>query len=130
MYIACESLRPQESLIGETLGKVKTLFDMVNHPRFKAMVDLTAMAVSGESIQEWFDVFGTENIIHAHFVDGNPYGHLVWGEGNRNLQKDLEVMLANGYQGVYSQELTDASYFADPYDVDKRNVWSLFQYAE
>lgn len=39
-------------------------------------------------------------------------------------------MLANGYQGVYSQELTDASYFADPYDVDKRNVWSLFQYAE
>ena len=130
MYIACESLRPQESLIGETLGKVKTLFDMVNHPRFKAMVDLTAMAVSGESIQEWFDVFGTENIIHAHFVDGNPYGHLVWGEGNRNLQKDLEVMLANGYQGVYSQELTDASYFADPYDVDKRNVWRLFQYAE
>ena len=94
------------------------------------MVDLTAMAVSGESIQEWFDVCGTANIIHAHFVDGNPYGHLVWGEGNRNLQKDLEVMLANGYQGVYSQELTDASYFADPYDVDKRNVWSLFQYAE
>ena len=65
--IVAESLRPQESRIGYSLQQMKRLFDLVDHPRFKVMIDLTAMSVSGETIQQWFDVFGKENIVHAHF---------------------------------------------------------------
>lgn len=128
--IVAESLRPQESKIGYSLPQMKRLFDGVNHPNFKVMVDLTAMSVAGESIQDWFDVFGTENIAHAHFQDCNPYGHYIWGQGTRNLRKDLEVMIRNGYEGYFTQELTDPAYYLDPFYYDKKNVQNLRMYME
>lgn len=130
MRIACESLRPQESRIGFRLDQIKRLFDEVNHPGFKVMIDITAMAVSGETIQDWFDTFGTENIIHSHFQDSNPYGHLIWGDGIHNLRSMLEAMESNGYKGLYSQELTDRSYYADPFCHDTRNMQNLRMYTE
>lgn len=128
--IACETLRPQESKTGDTLPKLKTLFDRVNHPRFKVMIDTCAMGVAGESIQDWFDTFGTENIVHTHFIDGNPYGHLVWGDGNHNLEKYLKALKDNGYTGLLSQELTDDPYYSDPFFYDQRNMKNLLRYME
>lgn len=128
MMIACESLRPQESLIGWRIDQIKHLFDEVNHPNFKVMIDLTAMSVAGETIQQWFDTFGAENIIHSHFQDCNPYGHFVWGDGKRNLKQDILDMLNNGYTGKFTQELTDGKYFADPFYHDKRNMRNLRMY--
>jgi protein FrlC len=122
--LACESLRPQESLIGCRLEQLKRLFDTVASPYFKLMIDLTAISVSGESIQQWFDVCG-DNIIHSHFQDCSPYGHLVWGDGKYNLRTGLETMLKNGYKGCFTQELTDISYFADPLAHDRRNLRAL-----
>lgn len=122
VYLACESLRPQESLIGYKLEDIKTLFDMVDHPNFKAMIDTCAMGVAGETLQQWFDVFGSENIIHTHFQDGTPYYHMIWGEGKHNLGQFLKVLYDNNYQGLISQELTMTQYFQDPFAYDKRNV--------
>ena len=116
--------------LNDLLEQMKQIFDGVNHPNFKVMIDLTAMSVAGESIQDWFDVFGKENIAHAHFQDCNPYGHYIWGEGTRNLQKDLEVMIRNGYEGYYPQELTDPAYYFDPFRYDKRNVQNLRMYMQ
>ena len=130
MQIACESLRPQESLIGCRLDQIKRLYDEVNQPNFKAMIDLTAMSVQGETIQQWFDTFGAENIIHSHFQDCNPYGHYIWGDGNRNLKQDVEDMVKNGYKGLFSQEITDKRYYADPYTHDRRNIYNLRHYFE
>lgn len=126
--IVAESLRPQESRIGYRLDQMKKLFDGVNHPNFKVMIDLTAMSVAGESIQEWFDVFGKENIAHAHFQDCNPYGHYIWGDGNRSLRNDLETMVKNGYEGYFTQELTDLAYYLNPFYYDKKNVQNLRMY--
>ena len=116
--------------IGYSLQQMKQLFDLVDHPRFKVMIDLTAMSVSGETIQQWFDVFGKENIVHAHFQDCDPYGHYIWGEGKRNLRKDLEDMVKNGYEGYFTQELTAPAYYLDPFRYDKRNVQNLRMYME
>ena len=126
--IACEALRPQESLIGYNVYDAKRLFDMVDHPRFKVMIDPTAMRVCGENIQQWFDVFGRENIVHAHVPDANPYGHLIWGTGNNNLGEFIKTFYDNGYEGYFSQELTDASYFLDPFKYDRHNIYTLNQY--
>jgi protein FrlC len=127
--LACESLRPPESLIGCCLEQLKRLFDAVASPYFKVMIDLTAISVSAETIQQWFDIFGAGNIIHSHFQDCTPYGHLVWGDGKYNLRAGLETMLKNGYTGYFTQELTDASYFADPLTHDRRNLRTLRLYA-
>lgn len=125
--LACESLRPQESLIGCKLDQVKKVYDMIDHPNFKILLDTTAMGVAGETIQDWFDVFG-ENIIHSHFIDTTPYFHLAWGEGKRNLPADLKTFHDNGYKGLFSAELTLGSYYLDPVAADKKNIAALWEH--
>lgn len=126
--MACEALRPQESLSGFRIQDIKQIYDMVDHPNFKVMIDTCAMGVAGETIQQWFDVFGRENIIHAHFQDGTPYFHMVWGEGSRSLGEDLRVLYENGYTGMLSQELTMPAYYQDPFACDVRNLAALSEY--
>lgn len=130
MMIACESLRPEESRIGWRLDQIKRLVDAVNQPNFKAMIDLTAISVAGETIQDWFDAFGADGIIHSHFQDCNPYGHSVWGDGAHSLFHDLSTMERNGYKGLYSQEITDSRYYRDPFSHDKRNMQALLRYVK
>ena len=64
------------------------------------------------------------------FIDGNPYGHLVWGDGNHNLAKYLKALKDNGYTGLLSQELTDDPYYSDPFFYDQRNMKNLLRYME
>ncbi|MBQ4424192.1 MAG: sugar phosphate isomerase/epimerase [Lachnospiraceae bacterium] len=125
--LACESLRPQESLFGCRLDQIKELSDMVDHPRFGILIDTTAMGVAGETIQQWFDVFG-KKIIHMHFIDANPYFHYLWGEGKRNLGEDLKVLYDNGYEGLISQELTLGAYYQHPYETDLKNLAAFSEY--
>lgn len=130
MRLACESLRPQESRYGYSLPQVKKLVDLVDHAGFMPMIDLTAISVAGETIQDWFDVFGKGGILHCHFQDCNPYGHLIWGDGTQNLEQALRAMVDNGYTGYYSQEITDSRYYADPFFYDSRNIYNLKKYTE
>ena len=109
---------------------MKQLFDLVDHPRFKVMIDLTAMSVSGETIQQWFDVLERKTLYMHIFRIVIPYGHYIWGEGKRNLRKDLEDMVKNGYEGYFTQELTAPAYYLDPFRYDKRNVQNLRMYME
>lgn len=74
MTIVAESLRPQESRIGYSLQQMKRLFDLVDHPRFKVMIDLTAMSVSGETIQQWFDVLERKTLYMHIFRIVIPMG--------------------------------------------------------
>ena len=126
--IACESLRPQESLAGATVRDIRKLYDILNHPRCKVMIDTCAMGVSGETIQDWFDAFPAEDIIHTHFQDGTPYFHLVYGDGKRSLNDDLKALYDNGYKGLISQELTLARYYQDPFEADKRSIAAFSEY--
>ena len=89
---------------------------------------ILTIGVVGESLQQWFDTFGAENIIHAHFQDGTPYYHMIWGEGKRKLGEDLKVLYDNSYQGLISQELTMGNYYLDPVSYDKRNLSVLSEY--
>ncbi|RHS60185.1 sugar phosphate isomerase/epimerase [Ruminococcus sp. AM46-18] len=97
------------------------MLDEVNHPNLKAMIDTTAMGVAGETIDQWFDILG-DDIIHMHFIDGNPYGHLIWGDGTHNLEEFLKAVNRHGYKGYLGQEITEFDYFEDPARADKRNM--------
>lgn len=119
--LAMESLRPEESNLATTLSDVKRMLDEVNHPNLKAMIDTTAMGVAGETIDQWFECLG-DDIIHMHFIDGNPYGHLVWGDGTHNLESFIESLNKWHYEGYLGQELTEFRYFKDPASHDVRNM--------
>lgn len=119
--LAMESLRPQESQLVVTLKDAKRMYDEVNSPNLKILIDTTAMSVQGETIDDWFDVFGDE-VIHTHFIDSNPYGHLAWGFGNRSLQEYLEALNRHNYQGCLGQELTEFDYYENPGEIDRKNM--------
>ena len=119
--LAMESLRPQESNLATTVTDVKRMLDEVNHPNLKAMIDTTAMGVAGESIDQWFELLG-EDIIHMHFIDGTPYGHLVWGDGNHSMEEFLHALNRHGYKGYLGQEITEFDYFQNPAAADLKNM--------
>lgn len=125
--LAMESLRPQESNLATTVTDVKRMLEEIGHPALKAMIDTTAMGVAGETIDQWFDVLG-DDIIHMHFIDGNPYGHLIWGDGNHNLQEFLEALQRHHYTGYLGQEITEFDYFDRPDEADMRNMMAYEQF--
>lgn len=119
--LAMESLRPQESNLATTIQDVKRMMNEVNHSNLKAMIDITAMGVAGETIDQWFAALG-DDIIHMHFIDGNPYGHLIWGDGTHDLKSLLEAVNRHGYKGYLGQEITEFDYFENPAAADWRNM--------
>lgn len=125
--IAVETVRPEESRCIITLQELKKLLKDVSHPNVKAGLDTIAMAVAGETPEEWFDALGKE-IVHTHFVDGRPYGHLVWGDGLFPLERYLAVLEKYDYKGLISQEITDFRYFDDPAAADARNYRAFLPY--
>lgn len=128
--LAMESLRPQETNLGVTLADVKRMMDEINHPNFKAMIDTCAMGVSGETPEQWFNCLGDENIIHMHFIDGTPYGHLIWGDGKHNLENWLKTLKKHNYKGLLSQEITAIEYCFDPAAADIRNYQQFKPFME
>lgn len=125
--VAMESLRPEETNLGVRIEDVRRLFDDIGSPNLRINIDTTAMGVSGETLEQWFAEFGTA-ITHLHFIDGTPYGHLIWGDGCHDLGQYLKVLKDNNYSGYLGQEITDRRYFKDPMTHDMRNMKAFEPY--
>ncbi len=127
--LTIESLRPQETNLVVTLSDTKRMADEVNHPNLKVMIDTTAIGVSGETVWDWFKVFGSD-IKNMHFVDGTPFGHLSWGDGSFPLEDMLSCMQRYGYDGPLGLEITDPRYYVNPAMASIKSFNSLVRYAE
>lgn len=121
VVLALESLRLDESEIVDSLPAAVKMFGEIGHPALGAMIDTIAMGAAGETLDDWFDAFG-EDVLHMHFVDGDPYVHAIWGDGNYPLGKMLETLGKRGYRGYLVQEIADERYFADPAGADMSNM--------
>lgn len=127
IQLAMETLRPEESQLVTTIRTARKMMNEVKHSALKVMIDTIAMGVSSETIQQWFTEFG-KDIIHMHFVDGDPYGHLIWGDGSYPLGDFIQTLKKNHYNGFLGQEITDERYFLDPYSHDLRNMRNFERY--
>ena len=124
VFLTMESLRNAESKLGWNLHNMERMFCEIDHPRLKMMIDTTAIGVAGETLQQWFNAFGTD-IVNTHFIDGTPYGHLVWGDGIVDLKQSLKVLKDNGYSGLLGLEITARQYYTEPEHADLRNMKAL-----
>ena len=117
--LVLEALQPVESMIVNSAADTKRMIEAVDHPALKACLDLGAMAVAGDTIDDYFDLLG-DDVAHVHFVDVAADGttHLAWGDGDRDMRADLDRLVARGYRGVVSAETYDGRYFADPAAAD------------
>ncbi len=122
--LAVETVRPDDSVIMNTLPELQKLLKAVSHENVKACLDLTAAGLAGETMEDWFQALGGD-LRHIRFVDGRPQGRLVWGDGLRPLEDQLEVLENYGYDGYLSLALNDARYLDDPKEADRRNMAAL-----
>lgn len=124
-----ESMRNDETNIVYDIHSAKRMFDAVNHPNLKVMVDNIATGNAGETLEDWFEMFGTD-LVHMHFLDGDPYLHNVWGDGNTSLEQQLETINRYHFDGYLVQEIADEKYFCNPYYADVKNMRILEKFME
>jgi protein FrlC len=122
--LAMESLRDDESNIVNSLETTRRMLDEVSHPNLKITVDTIATGAAGESLSLWFQTFG-KDLIHMHFLDGDPYVHNAWGDGNTPLESQLKEINNWNYEGYLVQEIADDRYLADPFSADVKNMRTL-----
>jgi protein FrlC len=122
--LALESLRSDETNLVWNLETTVRMINEVGHPRLCAMVDTIAMGAAGETLQQWFDAFGPR-LVHMHFLDGDPFVHLAWGDGNYPLAAMLNTIAANGYKGYLVQEIADDRYLDNPAEADRKSMATL-----
>ncbi|MGN0399397.1 MAG: hypothetical protein ACI4EO_04645 [Blautia sp.] len=100
-------------------------FDLIHSGLFGfAEEDLKTLKQRGCRISYDFSSEFTEEQLEEMlpYVDyGMPYGHLILGDGCRNLESDLKILKKYGYTGGLGQEITDSKYFKDPLQQDRRN---------
>lgn len=129
VLLVMESLRSDESNLVYNLERALRMYREVDHPSLRMMVDNIATGAAGETLADWFDAFGGA-LIHMHFMDGDPWLHNIWGDGNTALERQIRIMNEHGYTGYLVQEVADEHYFTDPFAADRRNFRVLDRFVE
>lgn len=119
--ICIEPLQPFESRLVNNIKTMKEYIDKVQRNNVKIALDMGALGKANESIDSWFKEFGND-IVHCHYVDGTPTGHLPIGKGNRNIKEDLKCFIKNNYQGLLSFEFANNIAFEDPAQADLDSI--------
>lgn len=127
--LVIEALQSRESLLGNNIKSIKKILKEIHSDNLKVTLDLGAMVKAEESIEDYFNVFG-EKIVHSHFIDGAPTGHLAWGDGDRNIYNDLKAFYNNGYNNHFSFEITDQRYYKDPEKAIKKTISQILPYVK
>ncbi|WP_257347315.1 TIM barrel protein [Pseudalkalibacillus decolorationis] len=113
IVLALEPLQKIESNLICTLPDLVEMLDSVRSPFLKGMVDTIPLAVEGEELVGYFEQL-RDNFVHIHFIDGNPSGHLAWGDGNLPLEKYLNTLADYNYNGALTLEFTSSQYLLNP----------------
>lgn len=113
IVLAMETIWRVSSQVAWNIDGAGRILDGVKRDNLKLTLDFGAMGDAGETINQWFQAFGKE-IVHCHFVDGTPTGHMPWGHGARSMKQDLADFYINGYEGGFSMEYVHGMSFREP----------------
>lgn len=123
--LAFEMLRHDESNLVYNLETLRKMLSQIELPSVYGMVDTIPMALAGETPAMYFEALG-KKILHFHFIDGAPRGHLAWGDGILDMKRYLSEMEQHDYEGYLSLEITDGRYFMEPWKSLEQSVKELF----
>lgn len=123
--LALEVLRKDESNLVNDLASLKNMLEQLNHPAIGAIMDTCPMNLAGERPKDYLAALG-KSLVHVHFIDGAPRGHLAWGDGVLDMEGYLAELSAGDYQGYLSLEITDGRYFMDPEASVRQSIEKLF----
>ena len=109
-----EQLQPYESNLCTTLPDIARMLTLVDSPRLKCCVDLVAMEVAGEKLEDYFRTFG-DKIAWIHYSDSH---HLILGDGEfgrEKLEGYVRTLERHDYAGCLDLEINDSIYWEDPH---------------
>lgn len=125
LKLALEVLRRDESNLVYDLKTLNRMLSQINMDSVCGMIDTIPMALAGETPGMYFQALGPK-LIHIHFIDGAPRGHLAWGDGVLDRVKYLSELEEYGYEGYLSLEITDGRYYPEPWKSIEQSVRQLF----
>lgn len=123
--LALEVLRRDESNLVYDLATLEKMLAELNHDSVGGMIDTIPMALAGETPARYLEVLG-KKLVHVHFIDGAPRGHLAWGDGVLDMQSYLKEFDSFGYDGYLSLEITDGRYFMEPSKSVEQSIRKLY----
>jgi protein FrlC len=113
LLLVLEPLQPKESNLVTNLPTARRMLAELDSPSVCCCLDTVAMAVAGESMVDYFDALGSR-LAHIHLNDGEPSGHLAWGDGSLPLGDYLDVLESHGYAAYLTLEPVNVRYIRDP----------------
>ena len=122
--LGLEVLRRDESDLVHDLPSLLRMLDDTNAGNLGAVLDTCPMSLNGETPADYAKALGAK-LLHVHFIDGMPGGHLAWGDGALDAKDCLDQLEAAGYQGALSLEITDRRYFMEPGESLRRSTETL-----
>lgn len=91
------------------------LIKEVGSPVLTGLADTDVIATTGvDTFGTFVHMLGKERLGHVHFLDGNPGGHLVPGDGVLELDAALQTLKDMDYTGFLGLEVLDRRYVMDP----------------
>ena len=91
------------------------LIKEVGSPALTGLADTDVIATTGvDTFGTFVHRLGKERLGHFHFLDGNPGGHLVPGDGVLELDAALQTLKDMDYTGFLGLEVLDRRYVMDP----------------
>lgn len=123
--LALEVLRRDESNLVYDLTTLKRMLQEAEQDSIGGMLDTIPMALAGEHPAQYLEALG-EKMVHAHFIDGLPKGHLAWGDGVLDMKQYLKEFDDFGYTGFLSLEITDGRYFTEPSKSVEQSIRHLY----
>ncbi len=123
--LALEVLRHDESNLVYNLPTLQKMLAELNHSAIGGMIDTIPMALAGERPAQYLEALG-DRLVHVHFIDGAPRGHLAWGDGVLDMNTYLSEFDEYGYSGFLSLEITDGRYFMNPSASVEQSIKRLF----
>ncbi|MFB4167284.1 TIM barrel protein [Virgibacillus sp. JSM 102003] len=105
---------------------IRKMLDEVNSPNLKAMIDVVAMDLENETVDDYFDLFGND-LVHFHLMDGDHYSdaHLSIGEGVLPIKKYINELKENNYTGTCTLEIMDNTSYLNPENSLRNSVYFL-----
>ena len=123
-----EQLQPYESNLLTNLPQMSAMLKEVNSPALKTCVDLVAMEVAGEHLEDYYQELGEDVIQFIHYADGNPSGHYILGDGNLPLKEYIQTLEKHNYTGIVDLEINDSIYWDDPHTSVQRSAEYLREF--
>lgn len=119
--LVLEQLQPYESNLVLNLADIRRMIDEVGSPTLRCCVDLVAMEVAGDTLEDFCQALG-DRLEWVHYSDSH---HLILGDGDygrEKLEGYVRTLERHGYANCLDLEINDAIYWEDPHTSIRRSA--------